>query len=845
MRRHLHLFLLGLLLLSLTLAGCSTTSHLPEGETLYTGIHQITYLGQGQKPKKIARDTTGVIISIADAAKRVDNLLHGSLEGAFGSADSLKTGRHSETKLSKAEAQALETAAEEVNAVLEIAPNNSLFGSAYHRTPFPIGLWAYNRYVNKPSGFAKWMYRSFASEPVLITSVNPATRIKVATNTLHNYGFFHGNVKYVIEPKGNRKAKMNYFVTPGRVFTLDSIAYRDFPPVADSLIRHSRRESFLRKGDAFSVAKLTSEQSRLEKLFRNDGYYFYRANSATYKADTLVRPYKVQLVMQPKEGLPPLSRERWYIGNTYITVRNSDQQQATNIWSRHGLNIIYSGSKIPLRPIVWMQNIAHRPHSLYRQDDQEKTQEMLSSLGIFSSLSLSYQRRDSLALLRDSTSTAARPNLRDLTVKSGQDTLDLYIDAVLDKPYTSDIEVNVTEKNGDRLGPGLTFSLQRKNAFRGAELLNFKLYGNYEWRINGENTRHNSLFNSYEIGTQISADYPYIVFPGINRRTFRFPTATSFSLTADWLNRAGYFNLFSSGIDVTYSWHRNTTSRHQLIPFSFKYDKLISSTHEFDSIMSANPALYSSMRDRFVPSMQYTYTYMESATVHRNPLWWQLSVKEAGNITSGIYALCGRKLSEKNKNLFHNPFAQYVKVTSELHNTFRIDRTSQIVTRLMGGIIYSYGNTDYAPYSDQFFVGGANSIRAFQIRTIGPGHYYTPKSKYSYMDQTGDIKLEANAEYRFQLFGSLHGALFVDAGNVWLLRDNDLRPGGTFQLKHFLSDIALGTGCGLRYDMDFLVLRLDLGIAIHDPADNHRSGYYNIKKFTDGLALHFAIGYPF
>lgn len=813
----------------LVLVSCSTTKNLPEDETLYTGVHQITYLGTGQKPKKIKNDTVGVIRSIADAAEHVNTLLKGNLkelgQSVAGADSSVTEDKEARRLREKADAEALATASEQVNAVLEYAPNNSLFGSAYHRTPFPTGLWAYNAYVNKTSGFAKWMFKTFAGEPVLVSTINPDTRIKVATNTLHNYGYFRGNVKYYIEldSKNSRKARMNYFVTPGKVFRLDSITYVGFPSVADSLIRSTKRQSYLHKGDAFNVTHLTSEQSRLESLFRNDGYYYYKANFATYKADTLAVPFKVQLVMKPNDNLPPLVKRRWHMGRTYINCYRNERDSLTQTRQYPGLSLSFSGRKPPLRPIVWMQNMAHRPRAIYRQADQERTQQLLSSLGIFSQINVSYQRRDTTATC---------------------DTLDLYINTVLDKPYTLDFEMNVTEKNSDRIGPGMSLSLQKKNAFRGGEVINFKLFGSYEWRTNGEHVRHDAFFNSYEVGTQLSLDYPHIVFPGVNRKTFHFPTATKFSFSTDWLNRSGYFNLFSSSLDVTYSWHKNETFKHEFTPFSLTYDKLINSTHEFDSIMQANPALYYSMRDRFVPSMQYTCTYMSSA-VHRNPLWWQLTVKEAGNVTSGIYAMAGKKFSEKNKELFNNPFAQYIKIVSELHNTFKLNKTYKLVTRLMGGIVYSYGNSDFAPYSDQFYVGGANSVRAFTIRTVGPGRYYTRHTKYSYMDQTGDIKLEANAELRFPLFGSLNGAVFIDAGNVWLLRDNEQRPGGKFQFSRLPKDLALGTGAGLRYDMNFLVLRLDLGVAIHDPASNGRSGYYNIGKFKDGLALHFAIGYPF
>ena len=820
------------------LGSCSVTSNLPEGETLYTGVNRIDYLEEGEQPKQRKqkkhhrhhKDSTGVITAIADAAQRIDAVLSG--ESAPPPRDAEQTDQTKLTKEERAVARAeketaekeLEAAKLEVNAVLEAAPNNALFGSAYYRFPIPLGLWAYNRYVNRDTKSAKWMYKTFASEPVLISTVNPETRVKIATNTLHNYGYFHAKVKSEIEPARNpRKAKINYYVTPGRVFRLDSVEYRGFPTMPDSLIPRPWRTPLLKKDDPFSVLNLTNEQTRLENIYRNAGFYYYKASLATYKADTFAVPHKVQLRIEPKTNLPGFFYKRYYMGRTYINVLRHAGDTLTNSFTRRSVTINHSGRRPPLYPMVMLQNIAHRPGRLYRQRDEERTQEMLSGLGIFNQVNISYARRDT-------TQTC--------------DTLDLLVTAVLDKRYTFDFETNVTEKNGDRIGPGLSIGLQKKNAFRGAELLNFKLFGSYEWRTNGETVKRDAFFNSYEVGTQLSLDIPRVVFPGISRHQFRFPTSTKFALNADWLNRSGYFNLFTLGLDATYSWHKTRTSRHELTPFSLSYDKMINSTHEFDSIMQVNPALYASMRDRFVPAMQYTYTYTSSRR-HRNPLWWQLSVKEAGNFTSAIYAMAGEKFSKQNKELFNNPFAQYLKLTTELHNDFKLRGNYHLATRLMGGVVWTYGNSRFAPYSDQFYVGGANSIRAFTIRTVGPGRFYTPRSRYSYMDQTGDIKLEANVEFRFPVFGSLGGALFVDAGNVWLMHEDEHRPGGTINIKDFAKDIALGTGIGLRYDLDFLILRFDLGVALHDPADNGRRGYYNIGKFKDGLTLHFAIGYPF
>ena len=202
----------------------------------------------------------------------------------------------------------------------------------------------------------------------------------------------------------------------------------------------------------------------------------------------------------------------------------------------------------------------------------------------------------------------------------------------------------------------------------------------------------------------------------------------------------------------------------------------------------------------------------------------------------------GRKWSEKGKNMFKNPYAQFVKIETDLRKTWQVADHAQLVAHINGGIIWSYGNSQSSPYSEQFYVGGANSIRAFNVRSIGPGRYYTNQSRLSYLDQTGDIKLQANVEFRPRIFGNLYGAVFLDAGNVWAMRDDGYRAGSKFNIKNIFKETALGTGIGVRYDLDFFVLRLDWGIGLHLP---YKSGFYNMPSFGDSQSLHFAIGYPF
>ena len=264
-----------------------------------------------------------------------------------------------------------------------------------------------------------------------------------------------------------------------------------------------------------------------------------------------------------------------------------------------------------------------------------------------------------------------------------------------------------------------------------------------------------------------------------------------------------------------------------------------------------------SLQNQFIPAMEYVFTYDNAPLKRGNTrLWWQNTIVSSGNLTSLVYAAFGESISKREKSLLGSPFAQFLKLNSELRYHWILNRNQTIATRIAGGVIWSYGNSRVAPYSEQFYIGGANSIRAFTVRSVGPGGYVPDKSnRYSFIDQTGDIRLEANIEYRFRIAGDLHGATFLDAGNVWLLRNDPVieqselgsrnRQDGKFKLSNVPKQIALGTGLGLRYDFGFLVLRFDWGIALHDPYKTSKRGYYNIEKFSDGLGYHFAIGYPF
>ncbi len=800
------------------LQSCNVTRNLPEDEILYRGIEKLEF---GKQPNREA-EKEGVITALNNAYNTMEDLFTG--DGVLPKLSEAER-KDSLRKADQIDEENYQAARSEVEAVLAYAPNAALMGSSYITHPFSLRLWLYNKYVNSESRFGQWMMNHFAATPVYVSKVNPLVRTTVAHNTLRNFGYFRNQVSYQIVPqKDSRKAKISYHVSPGPLFHLDSIAYQYFPVQADSIIRATQIRSLLKRGNPFSVKDLDAERTRLSDAFRNQGYYFFRPDYVTFRADTVQAQEKVSLQVRPSTKAPEESMRPYYLGNTTIRVYRQGEWKDVDSTSYEGFTYVYSVNEKypPVRFAALRSQLFYRQGDLYRQFTEQLIQQKLSAMNIFSSLRVTYEPRDSVP---------------------GKDTLDVNITAILDKPYDAEFQGHVAAKSNGQLGPGVNFSMSRYNAFRGAETVRLQAWGSYEWQTGANLPQKRSLLNSYEYGASFSLLFPRMMFFGVGKSlNRRFVSQTEFTLDTRWLSRAGYFTRVSMGAGMKYTLQRRRNIRHEITPLVVDYDQLLSSSAIFDSIVTANQALYASMRDQFVPAMEYTYTW-QSIRHHQRTL--KLHVREAGNVTSAIYAITGQSFKRRDKELFSVPFAQFIKGTAQYTHLFPLGHGMYLATRAFGGVVYSYGNARSAPYSDLFSIGGANSIRAFSIRSIGPGAYHPENSSYSYIDEMGDLKLEANVEFRFPIIAQLHGAVFLDAGNVWLIRSSDGQPGGQFRLNRLGRDIALGTGAGIRYDLDFLVLRFDVGIGLHAPYDTGHSGYYNMPKFGKSLGYHFAIGYPF
>lgn len=686
----------------------------------------------------------------------------------------------------------------------------------------PLGLWVYNNWNDSAKGIKGAIYNWLVKPNVLISEVRPEMRVKLMEQILDNNGYFGSTATYDIaySKHNDRKAAIDYTLNVSEPYRLDSIIYLG----GDSKINRyidsvAKKSPYLKKGEVFSVDSLAAERIRIVNSMRNKGYYYFRPEYIEFQADSLINPGSIAVKLSIAGNVPQMAKLQYRTGNIYTTVlRNSKSFAGTpdTMKTRRGDVIVMRPAK--LRKNLIPSCITFREGKLFSVRDMNRTQTRFSRLGIFGNIQIQPIPTDT---------SAANP------------TLDVYNFVQFEDPMEASIEVNATSKSNSYLGPGLILGLSNNNIFGGGERLSVQLNANYEWQT-GRN--RGSVFNSYEFGVNATLAFPRLLAPKFVKRSNRDINWTTLNLGASILNRPHFFKLAEFNAGITYEWRGGRHSVNSFTPFKLTYNKLITTTHEFDSIMAQNPAVALSFQSQFIPQLSYTYTYDRFFERERiNGITFTATFTEAGNVFDGIWRACGVKGEKK---LFGTPFSQFVKGQAQLVYNRRLVKGSDqwFVSRILIGAAHAYGNSQEVPYSEQFYIGGANSIRAFTVRSIGPGSYRAPVSmRDGYFDQTGTFKLELNTEYRFPIVSVLHGAVFLDAGNIWLLKNDPMRPGGQLQGATFLKDIALGTGVGLRVDIGMMVIRGDLGYGLHAP---YKPGYFNIP-FKDAFAFHLAIGYPF
>ncbi len=707
---------------------------------------------------------------------------------------------------------------------VDVKPNNPLY-SPYIRSPFPIGLWVYNHWDENSKGLKGWLYKKLVAKPVLISRVRPETRVNMINELLKSNGYFNSQSSYKLNYNDNnkKKAKITYEVNVRAPYTLGDISYiNEDNPLSNVIDSVARKNKYFKTGSRYCLDSLNNVRIDIANQLRNRGYYFFRPEYIEYLADSVTQKGVINMQLIKSANIPNQAYIR-YLSND-ITVRVSDQI----VGGTPDTVIAKYCTIIKMQPVHISDNLINscirgRKGRPFRVGNMDLIQMYLARTGIFSNINIQAVPRDTI-------------------LDNGYGLIDLDITCTLDKPLELKVEAKATTKTSSFIGPGLGLGIKHKNIFGGGEQLSADLTASYEWQTGKGNAYKSSDFNSYEVGLEVGLSIPRLIAPKFIDRARRYTNWTKFSIGGGFMNRPNFFKMARVSADMTWEWHSRKYSQHKLTPFKLTYSNLLSTTVAFDSAYFNNRAIAQSFDDVFIPQMSYTYTL--DRTFGKNNFVWSTTVSEAGNLCYLIWKACGVEKGEM--HILHTYFSQFIKAHTQLVWTRFLFGEHKLVARVFVGAAHAYGNSEEVPYMEQFHIGGSNSLRGFAVRSVGPGSY-RPQilDRNSYYDQTGTFKFETNLEYRLPLFGYLKGAVFLDAGNVWILKDEYFRPGGKLEGKNFFKELALNTGVGLRFDMDMIVLRADLGIALHAPYNTGKKGYFNIPKFGDSFAFHIAIGYPF
>ncbi|MBA3665365.1 MAG: BamA/TamA family outer membrane protein [Bacteroidetes bacterium] len=693
-------------------------------------------------------------------------------------------------------------------------------------------LWLYQKADSLKKKKLKEKLKDQGEPPVLASDVKPAETAKFIDAKLFNAGIFNAITSYkIIETK--RTVKILYTSHIHIPYQMNEVNYEIKNPKIDSLFQAGRKKTLLNKGDNYNLETIKKERERLDDILKNDGYFFFRPDYLLFKADTLSATKKVNLSLSLKDETLPRALQQFRISNITInpdySLENHAQQDSLAQEPLVVDSVVFTKKETKVKPWVILQNVSFKPHDLYSRKKHNSTLNRLMTMGTYKFVRIKFTPEDSA-----------------LT-----NTLDMRILLTPMDKRTLRSEANMVSKSNDFIGPQVNINYLNRNAFNGAELLNVNLGGSFETQIIG---KYKNLY-SYSINSKVEIFFPRFVVPiPLNHPNNFYVPKTKMSVGYNYLKRIAYFDLRSLQFIYGFKWKESACKDHELNPININLVSIVNRTPAFNDLLAANPFIQKSYSEQFIAGAWYSFLYSEQILPNKkNQLYFNVVAETSGNTFSLFNQLRGNPPNDERPNKIAGiVYSQFGKLSTDLRNYLNF-KHSKIATRLFAGAGKAYGNSSTLPYIKQFFSGGANSVRAFPINSLGPGTHSTEiRGASLFLQQGGDIKLEGNLEYRFDIFKSLKGAIFTDAGNVWLFKSNPAVTGDPFSVDKFYKEIAVGAGIGLRIDITFFVLRFDVAAPLRKPwlPENERwvinkLAFGNPAWRGDNLILNVAIGYPF
>ncbi|WP_210151447.1 BamA/TamA family outer membrane protein [Chryseobacterium scophthalmum] len=734
--------------------------------------------------------------------------------------------------LSKKEKSELQSALEES---LTPKPNSTFLG-------LRPKLYAYNttKEPKKEKGIKYWLKYKFGEEPVLLGDVDREFNKDIIVNYSENKGYFNAKAKYDTVSK-NKKAQVIYILNPGARYLISNVNFPKDSTLINSEIQNLKEKTLLKAGNPFDLDVIKNERQRIDNELKDKGFYYFSPDNIIVQADsTVTKDPKVELIVKLKDNTPKLATEQFTIDKVVVfpnyNLRDAKKGKYNIPMNPDSLkgyeynNIYVVDPDKKFKPRIFDRALYFNQGDIYNRKDHNLSLNRLISLGVFKFVKNEFVVSDSLNHKFDAYYVLTPRELQSLR-----------------------LEALGRTNSANYAGSELNLNWTQRNFFRGAEQFKASVYGAFDVQMGGPADAE----NIFRAGTNVQLSIPRIVAPFRFNSSSAFVPRTNVKLGYEFQNRTTLYSLNTFNASFGYQWKENVRKEHELNLIDISLIRPADVTEKFETKSQGNPYLQRITEKQLIFGPTYSYTYSTTMLPRKNTFYYKGMLDLAGNITGLV---TGANAKEgKEKTIFGVPFSQYAKIENDIRFYHKFNEKTSFASRFIAGAAIPYGNSEHIPFSRQFFVGGSNSIRAFRARTLGPGSYdpRDENNNRAVFDQSGDVKLELNAEYRANLYKFLNVAAFVDAGNIWLINDDindegvNTRPGGKFS-KDFLTEIAVGAGVGLRLDFSILVLRLDLAMPLRVPYyekgdrwtfDRINFGDSSWRK--DNLILNIAIGYPF
>lgn len=688
---------------------------------------------------------------------------------------------------------------------------------------------------------ARWFnhfFRKLGDEPVIYDAAITNKSRQEMEKAVRNMGYMRAVVHLDTIIKKN-KLKLSYRIEAGKAYNIRHIAYDIDDLRIYDYIEADSAQSYLRAGMPFDVVVLDNERQRITKLLQNKGYYKFNKDFLVYQADTMRNSGLIDLTMrllpyqQKKEDIPERHRQYTVRNVNYLTRDDGMRwtENFTKLDSLHykGLNIYYE-DEVYLRPGTLANFNYIRPNEWYSEQDVQNTYALMGRLRALKYTNIRFNEA-----VKDSA------------------LLDANVLLTPGKNKSVSFEIEGTNSAGD-LGAAASMTFRHHNVFKGSEIFTLKVRGAYE-AITGLQEGYES--DDYkEYGIESSFNFPEFKFPFLSSEFKRRIRATSeVGISFNSQLRPEFTRTLASA-SWSYRWIDKRYSQHhfELLDVNYVYVPWKSDNFRkyLENLTDRSSILIKSYEDQLIVRMGYNYIYNSAnhrakTSRKRNSHSIRISVEEAGNLLyAASKAIRRTPKADKGYVMANIPFAQYIKGDFDFAKNWNIDNRNSLVFHIGAGIAYPYGNSQILPFEKRYFAGGANSVRGWSVRSLGPGNYKGKDGSMNYINHTGDIKLDLNLEYRTHLFWKLNGAAFIDAGNIWNICDYEGQEEGTFRFNRFHEQLAVAYGLGIRFDLDYLIVRFDGGMKAINPQEKGKDKYPFIRpQMSRDFAFHFAVGYPF